>query len=184
VQLRDSSGNPVETKFTPATFTLPTNQQYRIVMYSAGDTFFRHYTDGTLYRYHFVTASSSGQVLTAEYERIPASSQAKLNVIAKTTSGEIIGGSTGSDTDLTLSATPGMEIKLAPPNTLTPYTAAFTGSSSLPFVLFEGRSYTAVAGSFGKYQFSHWEDNSSNNSARLFSMNGDKTAVAIYNVVG
>lgn len=184
VQVRDSSGTPIDTKSSPAVFEgLTEGEQYRAVVYWFGDTFFRHWTDGGLHRYHTFTPSSSGKVFTAEYEHIPSSQQAKLTVIAKTTDGQTIGGTTGRAEDLTLHAESGMEIQVAPPGSLTPYTAGFSGGSEIPFTLVKGQIYTVIAQEFGQYQFVKWEDNDSVNQARAVSMSGDTTLTAIYEIV-
>lgn len=171
-------GTNVETQFTPASFE--PGHGDRIVMYWAGDCFFRHFTDGTLLRYHLVDGPED---LVARYECVPSADQATLNIVAKTTGGEQIGGTTGMEDDGSLNANPGVYIALAPPGTLTPYTAAFSGSSSLPFTIFKDQTYVVSANSFGQYQFSHWEDNGSNNASRAVNMDSDKELVAIYNVV-
>lgn len=171
-------GTNVESQFTPASFA--PGHGDRIVMYWAGDCFFRHFTDGTLLRYHLVDGPED---LVARYECVPPAEQATLNIVAQTTSGQQIGGTTGMEDDGSLSADPGVYLALAPPGTLTPYTAAFSGSSSLPFTIFKDQTYVVSANSFGQYQFSHWEDNGSTNAARAVNMDSDKELVAIYNVV-
>ncbi|HJS82111.1 MAG TPA: hypothetical protein VJ742_04670, partial [Nitrososphaera sp.] len=130
-----------------------------------------------------VTADSTGILFKGLYERVPASQAAKLNVIAKDTSGNVIGGTT-TNPDGSISTEPGMWMWLTPPGASSPYTGAYTGSSSTPFVVFEGKTYKITMSSFGKYQFDRWQDNGSTNPSRSFAMSGDKVNnVAIYKIV-
>lgn len=182
VNLREN-GNIIADGFTPKTFNLTPGKNYVVVMYWCCDYYFRHYSDGTLTRYHTVTAGSTGILFKSLYEKVPASQAADLNVIAKDTNGNVIGGTT-TNPDGSISAQPGMWMWLTPPGTSTPYTGAYTGSSSTPFVVFEGKTYKITMSSFGKYQFSHWQDNGSTNPNRSFAMTGDKVNnVAIYKIV-
>jgi hypothetical protein len=156
---------------------------YVVVLYWCCDYYFRHYSDGTLTRYYEVTPSSSGILLKGLYESVPASQAAKLNVIAKDTNGNVIGGTTVNP-DGSISTQPGMWMWLTPPGDSLAYTGAYTGSSSTPFVIFNGKTYTITMSSFDKYVFDHWQDNSSTNPKRAFAMNGDSVNnVAIYRIV-
>lgn len=182
LNLREN-GNIVADGYTPKTFNLTPGKDYVVVLYWCCDYYFRHYSDGTLTRYHEVTGGSSGKLLKGLYERVPASQAAKLNVIAKDTNGNTIGGTT-SNPDGSISTEPGMWMWLTPPGTSTPYTGAYTGSSSTPFVVFEGKTYKITMSSFGKYEFDHWQDNGSTNPNRSFAMSGDRVNnVAIYKIV-
>jgi len=181
VNIREN-GNIIADGYTPKTFVLTPGKEYVVVLYWCCDYYFRHYSDDTLTRYHTVTGGSSGILLKGMYERVPASQAAKLNVIAKDTNGNTIGG-TVTNPDGSISTEPGMWMWLTPPGTSTPYTGAYTGSSSTPFVIFEGKTYKVTMSSFGKYQFDHWQDNGSTNPARSFAMNGDRlNNVAIYRI--
>jgi len=183
-EIRGLDGVTIKKDFTPATFTLEPNKQVRVIMYWTSDTFFRHWTDGGLHRYHYVTPTDSGQTITAQYEKIALSQQAKLTVLAKTSDGVPIGGTTGTAEDQTLSAEPGLEVQIAPPMSTTPYTAGFTGGSEAsPFTLVKGQSYTVIMTEYGQYKFNHWEDNGSNNSARVVPMNSDLRLTAVYDLI-
>lgn len=199
VKSSDLNGNPitgmyvnvrlngviVKDGFTPVTFNLDAGKQYVVVMYWCCDNEFRHFTDGTLTRYHEVTPSSStGITLEARYELVPASQAAKLNVIAVDQNGKVIGGTTGSAEDGTLSAKPGMWMWLTPPGSSTPYSGAYTGSSSTPFKIFNAKTYTVSMSSYGEHVFDYWQDNRSTNPVRSFAMNGDSlNNVAVYKTV-
>lgn len=180
VQLR-VGGEILETKFTPAKFQLQPRTEDKIVMYWAGDTFFRNYSDGVLTRYHSVTSSGVGQVLTAVYEKIPAEKEVTLNIPAKTPSGKHTGGVTGSDTNGTLRAEPGVWMEIAPAGGA-PFSGAFSGSISLPFTLVKGQSYTVTMYSFSPYEFSNWL-NGNTEVTRTFTMTKNLEATAIYNEV-
>jgi hypothetical protein len=181
VNLREN-GNIIDDGFTPKTFSLTPGKTYVVVVYWCCDYYFRHFSDGTLTRYYTVTGGSSGILLKAMYEKVPASQAAKLNVIAKDTNGNVIGGTT-SNPDGSISAEPGMWMWLSPPGSSSPYTGAYTGSSSTPFVVFDGKTYKVTMSSFGKYQFDHWQDSGSTNPNRSFAMNGDRVNnVAIYRI--
>ena len=182
VNLREN-GNIVAEGFTPKTFSLTPGKDYVVVLYWCCDYYFRHYSDGTLTRYHEISGSSNGKLLKGMYEKVPSGQAAELNVIAKDTNGKTIGGTT-SNPDGSISAEPGMWMWLTPPGSSSPYTGAYTGSSSTPFVIFEGKTYKVTMSSFGKYQFDHWQDNGSTNPNRSFAMNGDKVNnVAVYRIV-
>jgi hypothetical protein len=182
VNLREN-GNIVADGFTPKTFSLTPGKDYVVVLYWCCDYYFRHYSDGTLTRYYEVSGTSSGKLLKGMYEKVPSSQAAELNVIAKDTNGNTIGGTT-SNPDGSISAEPGMWMWLTPPGSSNPYTGAYTGSSSTPFVVFDGKTYKVTMSSFGKYQFDHWQDNGNTNPNRSFTMNGDRTNnVAIYKIV-
>ncbi len=177
------NGNIMADGYTPKTFTMTPGNTYVVVLYWCCDYQFRHYSDGTLTRYYEVTPSSSGKLIKGLYELVPASQAAKLNVIAKDTNGKVI-GSTTTNPDGTISTQPGMWMWLTPPGASSPYTGAYTGSSSTPFVIFNGKTYTVTMSSFGSYQFDHWQDNGSTNPKRAFSMNGDSiNNVAVYRIV-
>jgi hypothetical protein len=187
-ELRTTAGDNEESGFTPATLTMEPGEDYRVVMYSFDNNYFRHWSDGGLHRYHSVSAEDSGQSLTARYEHIEDSQKAKLRVVAMTADGQPIGGTTGTSEDGTLVAEPGVEVQIAPPGSLTPftaYTAGFSGGSEIEeqFYFINGQTYVVMMQSFDKYQFSHWQDNGSTNSARAHTLSGDVTLTAIYNVV-
>jgi hypothetical protein len=187
-QLRDSGGDNVQEDFTTAELTLEDGQNYRVIMYSFGEDFFRKWSNGHLHRYFPVEGDGSAYTLTALYEHVPEAQQAKLEVRAKTSDGQPIGGTTGRAEDGTLQALPGVEVQIAPPGSFTPftaYTAGFSGGSEIEeqFYFIKGQTYVVAMQSFGELQFSHWEDNGSENSARAVPLSGDVTLTAIYNVV-
>jgi hypothetical protein len=187
VELREAStGTIAQNSFTPALLTMKPGIEYKAIMYPFGDTYFRHWTDGALHRYHLVdTAHNSGKTLVAQYEKVSSSQAAHLVIIAKTSDGQTIGGTTGTEEDLTLNAQPGLEVLVAPPNTLTPYTAGFTGGSEIAngFYFLKGQTYTVVIEEFGKYKFSHWQNDGGTNRARAVPLNGDTTLTAIFDVI-
>jgi hypothetical protein len=187
-ELRTTAGDNEESGFTPATLTMQPGEDYRVIMYSFDNNYFRHWSDGGLHRYHSVSPDDAGQSLTARYEHIDDSQKAKLRVVAMTADGQPIGGTTGTSEDGTLVSEPGVEVQIAPPGSLTPftaYTAGFSGGSEIEeqFYFINGQTYVVMMQSFDKYQFSHWQDNGSTNSARAHTLSGDVTLTAIYNVV-
>jgi hypothetical protein len=186
VELREEvTGNTVQTSFTPTILNMQPGIVYKAIMYPYQDLYFRHWTDGGLHRYHLVdSAHNSGDTLTAQYERVPASQAAHLIIVAKTASGQIIGSTTGSGENHTLHSEPGMEVLVCPPNSLTPYTAGFTGGSEIGqgFYFTKGQTYTVIMEEFGNYKFSHWEDGVQT-SSRAVQLNGDTTLTAIFDVV-
>lgn len=151
-------------------------------MYSNGDNYMRHYSDGTLARYHFVTPSLTPISLNAQYENVPASQSARLDVTALDSNGNILGSSKMVNGSVV--ATPGMYMDLIPPGQTKPYTSTFTGAGDLPWILFNNKTYTVeMTTSYGKYYFDHWQDNNSTSPVRAFVLNGDSTAnVAIYRI--
>jgi hypothetical protein len=188
VELREAAnGHIAQNSFTPATLDMQPGIEYKAIMYPFTDTYFRHWTDGGLHRYHLVdTAHNGGDTLTAQYERVPASQAAHLMINAKTSDGQPIGGTTGSEEEQNLNAEPGLEVLVAPPGSMNAYTAGFTGGSEIAqaFYFTKGQTYTVVVQEFGHYKFSHWEDNASlTNRARAVPLNGDLTLTAIYDVI-
>ena len=182
VNIREN-GNIIADGYTPKTFSLTPGKEYVVVLYWCCDYYFRHYSDGTLTRYHVVTANSNGILLKGLYEQVPSSQAAKLNVIAKDTTGKVIGGTT-TNPDGSIAAEPGMWMWLTPPGASSPYTGAYTGSSSTPFVVYDGKTYKVTMSSFDRYQFDHWQGTGSTNPTRSFAMNGDSVNnVAIYRIV-
>jgi hypothetical protein len=160
------NGNTVASGFTPMTFVNLAPARYQVVMYSGQGIYMRHFSDGTLIRYEYVIPGPSPITLNAMYEKVPSASAAPLNVNALDTSGNAVNG---------------LWMALTPPGQTAPYTASFTGASDVPFVVFNGQTYTITMGSFGIYQFDHWKDNGSTNPVRQFAMNGISTNnVAIY----
>ncbi len=151
-------GNTLAGGFTPMTFTNLATAPYQIVMYSGQDNYMRHFSDGTLIRYHYVTPGAGPITLNAMYENVPSASSAQLNVNAFDTLGHPING---------------LWMGLTPPGQTTQYTASFTGASDVPFVIFNGQTYRVQMGSFGIYMFDHWQDNLSTNPVRDFAMNGN-----------
>ena len=61
--------------------------QYQIVVYPYNSFYFRHFSDGDLNRYELVTLNTSQPHATfeAQYQYVPPSQLATLNVIADTT---------------------------------------------------------------------------------------------------
>jgi hypothetical protein len=187
-ELRDSAGTNQEFGFTPATLTMEQGEDYRVIMYSFDDNYFRNWADGGLHRYHSVSADDDGQSLLARYEHVDDSQKAKLRVVAETADGQPIGGTTGTAEDGTLEAKPGVEVQIAPPGSLTPYTAytaGFSGGSEIEeqFYFPSGQTYVVIMQDFDQYHFSHWQDDGSTNNARSYTLTGDVTLTAVYDVV-
>ncbi len=164
------SGNVLKG-YTPVVFcNLQAGASYEVVAYSFAPNFFRHWADGTLIRLDFATPGTSPISLNAMFENIPANLAAQLNVVAQFSNGTVIGGFEES----------GMWIGLTPPGGSSVYTVAFSGSSSLPWTVFNGKTYTVQVDSFGHILFDHWQDNGSTNPIRSITMSGSITLVAIY----
>jgi hypothetical protein len=175
------NGNVVQSGYSPVTFCkLQPKQQYQVVAYWFGESNFRHWSDGVLLRYHQAIAGPNPVNLTAVYEKIPSALSAQFTVKAVLTNGTEIGGTT-SLADGSIVAKPGMYLDLTLSRQTTPYTAAFTGSSTLPFTLLKGQTYTITMYSDQKYKFDHWQDNGSKNPVRSFKISGDSlNNIAVY----
>ena len=184
IQIR-LDGSLLSDGFSPVTFSnLQAGQEYQIVAYWFGEDHFRHYSDGVLTRYHYVTPGPDPITLTAVYESIPDSQEDKLNVTAIDEFGNIIGDTTGNAENGTLAVTPGMWMAVIPPGQTTPFTGGYTGSSSEPFSLVNGQTYEIQMNSYQQYQFGFWQDNGSTDPIRAFTMNGDSlNNIAIYNII-
>jgi hypothetical protein len=176
--------NHVESGYTPVTFSdLQQGAKYLVVVYGYGDAYFRHFSNGNLQRYSYVTLNgTSGQnsySMNALYEVVPNAQAASLNIIAQFPNGTQIG--TASEIDGYPQHTPGMYLSVTPPGDTAPYTATFTGGSILPFIFFNHQTYAvALSLGYGNITFSHWEDNGSTDPTRSFALNGNSTFIAIY----
>lgn len=184
VQIR-VDGSVLTEGYTPVTFSnLEPGQEYSIVVYNDKDNWFRHYSDGLLTRYHTVIPGPDPITLTAKYEKVPKTLEARLDITAIDQFGNILGDTTGSVEQGNIVVTPGMWVPITPPGQTTPYTGGFTGGSGFPFYGFNGQTYTVEMTSYQQYQFSHWEIDGSTNPIRSFTMNGNSlNNVAIYNVI-
>ena len=94
--------NHIESGYTPVTFSgLQTGAKYLVVVYWYGDYYFRHFSNGNLQRYAYVTLNTTaGQntySMNALYESVPTSQAASLNIIAQFPNGTQIG--TASEID-------------------------------------------------------------------------------------
>ena len=75
-----------------------------------------------------------------------------------------------------------MYLTVTPPDTDIPFTATYTGSTVLPFVLLKNDTYTVTMTiSYGNYQFAYWMDNNNTDSIRAVTLNGNMTLIAVYN---
>jgi hypothetical protein len=176
--------NHVESGYTPVTFSgLQQDTKYLVVVYGYGNNYFRHFSNGNLQRYSFVTLNkTAGQTsysMNALYENVPSAQAASLNIIAQFPNGTQIG--TASEIGGYPQHTPGMYLSVAPPGVTSPYTATFTGGSILPFIFFNHRTYTvSMSTGYSKVTFSHWKDDGSTDPTRAFTLNGNSTYIAIY----
>ena len=176
--------NSIQSGYTPVTFSgLQTGVQYLVVVYWYGSYYFRHFSNGDLQRYELVTLNStSGQStisLDALYENIPKSQAASLNLIAQFPNGTQIG--TASEDNGYPQHTPGMYLTVTPPGSGPPFTATFTGGSILPFIFFNGDTYTVqMSTGYSNITFAYWKDNGSTNPTRSFRLDGNATYIAIY----
>ncbi len=176
--------NHVESGFTPVTFSgLQTGAKYLVVVYWYGDYYFRHFSNGNLERYSYVTlnatAGQNSYTLNALYESVPAAQAASLNVIAQFPNGTQIG--TASEIGGYPQHTPGMYLSVTPPGSTAPFTATFTGGSILPFILFNGQTYAvSMSAGYGNIYFDHWKDSGSTNPDRAIPLNGGSSYIAVY----
>jgi hypothetical protein len=176
--------NSIQSGFTPVTFSgLQTGVQYLVVVYWYGSYYFRHFSNGDLQRYELVTLNStSGQstiTLDALYENVPKSQAASLNLIAQFPNGTQIG--TASEDNGYPQHTPGMYLTVTPPGSGSPFTATFTGGSILPFILFNGDTYTVqMSTGYSNITFAYWKDNGSTDPTRSFALSGNATYIAVY----
>jgi hypothetical protein len=175
------NGSTLKTQYTPATFSgLTPGVQYEIVVYWLNNTYFRHFSDGNLNRYATVVLNGSKYTsLNAIYEYVPLKAAAALNVIAEFPNGTQIGVSdlvNGSNFH-----SPGMWFQVVPPNSTQAFTGSYTGGSILPFILFNHESYTIqMSDGYQNTHFLYWEDNKSNSTTRMVTLNGNATYVAIF----
>lgn len=176
--------NDVAAGFTPVTFTgLQTGVDYLVVVYWYGDYYFRHFSNGNLERYAYVTlnttAGQGNYSMNALYEAVPKAQAASLNIIAQFPNGTQIG--TASVIGGYPQHTPGIYLTVTPPGATAPFTATFTGGSILPFILFNGETYTVVmSSSFSNVTFTKWTDNGNTDPTRSFTLDGNATYIAIY----
>jgi len=176
--------NHIESGYTPVTFSdLQQGAKYLVVLYGYGDNYFRHFSNGNLQRYSYVTlnatAGQNSYSMNALYETVPNQQAASLNIIAQFPNGTQIG--TASEIGGYPQHTPGMYLSVTPPGSATPYTATFTGGSILPFIFFNGRTYTvAMSAGYSNITFSYWKDSRSTDPTRAFTLNGNSTFIAVY----
>jgi hypothetical protein len=122
----------------------------------------------------------------AVYEQVPASSAAHLIIQAESSAdGHLIGSTTGSEANKTLSVEPGLEVTVTKQGDSRPYTAGYTGGSEIAdsFFFLKGQTYTVTIEGFGQYKFSHWADNNSQDTSRAVTLSGDTTLTAVFDVV-
>lgn len=176
--------NSIQSGFTPVTFSgLQTGVPYLVVVYWYGSYYFRHFSNGNLQRYEYVTlnntAGQTNLTLNALYEQVPTAQAASLNIIAKFPNGTVIG--TAYDINGYPQHTPGMYLTVTPPGSDTPFTATFTGGSILPFIFFNTETYTvSMSTGYGNVSFTRWNDTGSTDPVRAVTLNGNVTIVAIY----
>ncbi len=168
----------------PVTFSgLQTGAKYLVVVYWFGSHYFRHFANGNLQRYAWVTLNAtSGQnsyALNALYETVQKPQAAALNIIAQSPNGTQIG--TASEISGYPQHTPGMYLSVTPPGGSAPFTATFTGGSILPFIFLNGQTYTvAMSAGYGHIYFDHWQDNGNRNPTRSIALSGNATYTAVY----
>jgi hypothetical protein len=176
--------NSVQSGYTPVTFSgLQTGVQYLVVVYWYGSYYFRHFSNGNLQRYELVTLNStSGQStisLDALYENVAKSQAASLNLVAQFPNGTQIG--TASEDNGYPQHTPGMYLTVTPSGSTSPFTATFTGGSILPFIFFNGETYTVqMSTGYSNITFAYWKDNGSTDPTRSFALAGNATYIAVY----
>jgi hypothetical protein len=74
-----------------------------------------------------------------------------------------------------------MYLTVTPPGSTSPFTATFTGGSILPFIIFNGQTYTVqMSTGYSNIIFSSWKDNGSTDPTRSFALAGNATYIAIY----
>jgi hypothetical protein len=178
------NNNHIESGYTPVTFSgLQQGAKYLVVVYGYGDTYFRHFSNGNLQRYSYVTLNATaGQTsysLNALFENVPNAQAASLNIIAQFPNGTQIG--TASEIGGYPQHTPGMYLSVTPPGATSAYTATFTGGSILPFIFFYGQTYTvSMSTGYSNITFSYWKDNGSTDPTRAFTLNGNSVYTAVY----
>lgn len=160
--LSDSSGNVLQTQFSPAAFTVNTGQSYQVQVADYGQYKFSHWQDGSTSRSITVTPSSPVN-LQATYSSAsappPAPVHAKLSIRSVDSSGNAVNGLYATITNSANQAKSG-----------------FTPAS---FSLLTGQSYTVSVGDYGIYKFSHW-DNGSTSRTRTVSITDNTSIMAYY----
>ena len=175
------NGSAIKTGYTPVTFSgLQPQVQYQIVVYWLNNFYFRHFSDGNLNRYATLTLNGSKYAtLNAEYENVPQSEAAALDVVARFPNGTQIGTSdlvNGSNFH-----TPGMWFQIAQAGSNQAYTGSYTGGSILPFILFNHETYTIqMSEGYQNVKFAYWVDNHSSNPNRNVTLDGNETYTAIF----
>jgi hypothetical protein len=178
------NNNHILDGYTPVTFSgLQLNTKYLVVLYGYGDNYFRHFSNGNLERYAYVTLNATGgqtsYSMNGLYETVPKAQAASLNIIAQFPNGTQIG--TASEISGYPQHTPGMYLTVTPPGAASPYTATFTGGSILPFIFFNGQTYTvSMSAGYSNVSFSYWKDDGSTSPTRAFSLSGNSTFIAVY----
>ena len=175
-------GYAIASGFSPITFTdLEPGIQYQVVAYWAGNYYFRNFGSSDLNRYALVTFNSTGSTtvsLDAQYQYVPKSEAASLDIIAELPNGTILG--TTYNNSNYIEHTPGLWLTVAPPGS-GPFTGSYTGGSSLPFVLISGQTYTIqMTLGYGNLQFAYWKDNGSVSASRSVLLDQNTTLIAVY----
>jgi hypothetical protein len=181
------NGYHVTGGWTPATFTnLEPGLRFQVIFYWYGNYWLRGVSNGDLNRYAAVIFNSTGPTSVSYdglYQFVPPQQAAALNVEAKLPNGTTI-GTTFNNTSY-IQHTPGMWLTVTPPNSTAPFTGTFTGGSILPFILFNHENYTVtMTPGYGCFSFLQWNDTASTNPARVVTLNGNTTLVAIYTLAG
>lgn len=176
-------GYAIVSGYTPVTFTsLEPGIQYQVVAYWAGNYYFRNFGGGNLNRYALVTFNSTGSTtvsLNAQYQYVPKSEAASLNIIAELPNGTVL-GTTFNNSDY-IQHTPGLWLTITPPGATGPFTGTYTGGSILPFVLIGGETYTVqMTLGYGNLQFAYWKDTGSISASRSVFLNENTTLIAVY----
>jgi hypothetical protein len=174
------NGNLIANGTTPVTFPdLEPGVQYQVVASSTGNYYFREFSNGDLNNYESVAFNSTGST-TPTYialcQYVPPSQAVYLNIMAELPNGTLLGTVVNN-----VQVTPGIYLTVTPPGTNVPFTAAYTGSSALPFVLFKNDTYTVTMTiAYGNYKFAYWQDNNSNDPVRGVTLDNNMTLIAVY----
>lgn len=171
--LFDSSGNVIQTGFTPVTFELVSGQTYTVAVQDYGSYFFNHWMDNNSQtRERTITAGDGEMVLTAGYgssapapqpepEPEPEPTPEPSSTISVTTvdsSGSQIFGY------WTVLWQNGQVVQ--------------TGFSPIEFDAVTGQSYQVSVGDYGSYVFDHWSADGS--TTRLHDAEAGDSLVAVY----
>ena len=153
--LYDSSGNAIQSQYSPASFTVASGKQYKVSVADYGSYAFSHWQDGTTNR--VINVVGGNVALKATYH----TSSVNLNIKSIGVNGNAV---TGMWT--TVSDSSGQ---------------ARTGYTPTTFTATSGAPYTVTVADYQNYVFAHW-DNGSTDRTRTVNPTADTTLTAYYNV--